>query len=166
MVSNLLDFTVPGMAEEAPNTSNRDEKEMGRPLLHILRKLYDSDALRPVPYDPDKAVSQYRVHAMKDGRPDEIIKLCATWWSSVLPEIQTSDLDAKVEELLWANTLWYRQARSQAPIGLCPYACTECDAIPAVFAEDPSQEKFQNYIAQGVPTGYDDVCTRPRSPQD
>jgi hypothetical protein len=103
LISDLLD--VPGAVEDASNTSVRDEAEKGKPLLHVLRELYDSDALRPVPYDPDKAVSQYRADTMKDGRPEAIKKLCAAWWSSASPESQASHLDDKVEELFWVTTL-------------------------------------------------------------
>jgi hypothetical protein len=101
----LLDFTVLGTAGDASNTPIIDEEERGKPLLHVLRELYDSDALKPVPYDPNKDVSQYRADTMKDGRPGEIRKLCATWWSGASTESRASSLDAKVEELFWATTL-------------------------------------------------------------
>lgn len=100
LVSDLLDFTVLGTAGDASNTP-----EKGKPLLHVLRELYDSNALKPVPYDPDKAVSHYRADTMKGGHPEEIRKLCATWWSGASTESQASNLDAKVEELFWVTTL-------------------------------------------------------------
>ena len=106
MVSDLLDLTVPGPAEDASSTSIRDEKKRGKPLLHVLHELYNADVLKPVPYDPVKTLSQYRADAMKDGRSDAIKKLCATWWSDASWESQASNLDAKVEELFWATTLF------------------------------------------------------------
>lgn len=105
LVSDLLDLTVPGTAKDASNAPVRDEKEREKPLLHVLRELYGSDALKPVPYDPTKSVGQYRVDTMQNGRPDEIRKLCATWWNSASSENQASNIDAKVEELFWAATL-------------------------------------------------------------
>ncbi|KAF8141344.1 hypothetical protein EV363DRAFT_1247962 [Boletus edulis] len=105
VVSDLVDFTAPDTPNDTSNTSIRDEKEKGKPLLHILRELYNSDALKPVAYDPDKDVGQYRVDTMKDGLPEELKKLCATWWSSASSESQALNLDVKVEELFWMNTL-------------------------------------------------------------
>lgn len=104
LVSDILDSTTPGTSEGLLNTSIRDERTKGKPLLHVLRSLYNTDALKPVPYDPDKTLTQYVRDTMKDGRPEEIRKLCATWWGNETTESQVK-LDAKVEELFWVTAL-------------------------------------------------------------
>lgn len=108
LVSEVLDSIVPGTAEDVSKTSTRDEEKTGKPLLHVLRALYDTDVLKPVPYDPDKTVAQYLTDTLKDGRPEEIRKLCATWWGNETEssDMQASNLDAKIEELFWTTTLF------------------------------------------------------------
>ncbi|KIJ21192.1 hypothetical protein PAXINDRAFT_165928 [Paxillus involutus ATCC 200175] len=105
----LYDFAGPGSAEDLLNTSVRDQKaktSAGRPLLHILRDVYDSEILHPVmPYDPNALLSARREALMKDGRPEEMRRLCATWWSGKSPEEEATGLEEKIEELFWATTL-------------------------------------------------------------
>ncbi|KIJ21191.1 hypothetical protein PAXINDRAFT_107074 [Paxillus involutus ATCC 200175] len=105
----LYDFAGPGSAEDLLNTSVRDQKAQasaGRPLLHILRDVYDSEVLHPVmPYDPNVPVSARQEALMKDGRPEEMRRLCATWWSGKSPEEEAASLEEKIEELFWMTTL-------------------------------------------------------------
>ncbi|KAF9224210.1 hypothetical protein BS17DRAFT_780644 [Gyrodon lividus] len=105
----LLEFAAPGAAEDLLNPSVRDQKgkvSEGKPLLHILRDVYDSEILQPVmPYDPNAVQSTRRDALMKDGRPEEMRRLCATWWSNKSPGEEAAGLEQKVEELFWVTTL-------------------------------------------------------------
>ncbi|KIK95073.1 hypothetical protein PAXRUDRAFT_141563 [Paxillus rubicundulus Ve08.2h10] len=110
LISGLLyDFAGPGSAEDLLDASVRDEKSevsAGRPLLHILRDVYDSKILHPVtPYNPVVPLSARQEAMMKDGRPEEIQKLCATWWGNKSPEGEATGLEQKIEELFWTTTL-------------------------------------------------------------
>lgn len=55
-----------------------------------------------MPYDPDALLSTRTREACKHGRPEEIRRLSALWFSADETEEQ---LNVKVEELLWATTL-------------------------------------------------------------
>ncbi|KIK95075.1 hypothetical protein PAXRUDRAFT_409404 [Paxillus rubicundulus Ve08.2h10] len=95
--------------KDLSSASVRDQDAMastGEPLLHILRDVYSSEILHPVmPYDPDALVSARRVALMKGGRPEEMRRLCATWWSDKSPKEEAAGLEHKIEELFWTTTL-------------------------------------------------------------
>ncbi|EGO22537.1 hypothetical protein SERLADRAFT_451376 [Serpula lacrymans var. lacrymans S7.9] len=77
----------------------------GLPLLCILRQVYDSNILKPVmPYDPNALLSSRRKALMKDGRPEEIKRICRLWWKSTSAEDEV-ELGNKVEEFFWMSTL-------------------------------------------------------------
>ncbi|KIJ21190.1 hypothetical protein PAXINDRAFT_6963 [Paxillus involutus ATCC 200175] len=105
----LYDFAGPGSAEDLLDASVRDQKSKasaGRPLLHILRDVYDSEILHPaMPYDPDARGDALREALMKDCRPEEMRRLCATWWGGKSPEEEAAGLEHKIEELFWTTTL-------------------------------------------------------------
>ncbi|KIJ65366.1 hypothetical protein HYDPIDRAFT_27384 [Hydnomerulius pinastri MD-312] len=109
LIPELFDFAAPGAAGDLLKTSARNVKgavSEGKPLLHILRDIYDSEILKPVmPYDPDALLTARREALMKDGRPEEMRRLCATWWSSKAPEEEVLGLKEKVEELFWVTAL-------------------------------------------------------------
>lgn len=78
------------------------------PLLEILRKVYDSDVLKPVmPYDPDVGITQRYKDLYTNGRPEEIQHLSSLWWSKHKSQsgVSSKEIDAKIEELIWAATL-------------------------------------------------------------
>ncbi|KAL4251919.1 Questin oxidase-like protein [Abortiporus biennis] len=85
--------------------ATRRQPSKGRSLLSIIREVYDSDILCPVlPYDPDALLSKRTKDVLSDSRRPEEIKRISSLWV-----IDTSrgqqELDEKVEELLWLNTL-------------------------------------------------------------
>lgn len=71
----MPDSMVPGTAQDAPNTSLRDEQNS-----HSLMSCADpmTNTLK-VLYDPDKVVSHHQSGTMKNGCPGEIRKLYATY---------------------------------------------------------------------------------------
>ena len=90
-VPELFDFTPP------------DHSAQPISLLEILRQAYDSPILKPVmPYDPDALFSARIRDACKDGRPEEIRRLTALWFSA---DENEEHLERKTEELFWVATL-------------------------------------------------------------
>ncbi|KAH7891027.1 hypothetical protein F5I97DRAFT_1934109 [Phlebopus sp. FC_14] len=96
----LFNFATPGAASDEASSIK------GRPLLHILRDVYASEILRPVmPYDPNALLSARREALMKNGRPEEISRLCAYWWNGGSLAEQAAALGHKIEEMFWVCTL-------------------------------------------------------------
>jgi len=86
----LFDFTPP------------DKSAKPISLLEIIRKVYDSDILKPVmPYSDSPMSVRYR-EARKDGRPEEMRRLTSLWFSA---DENDADLERKIEELFWVSTL-------------------------------------------------------------
>ncbi|OCB92234.1 hypothetical protein A7U60_g363 [Sanghuangporus baumii] len=85
--------------DDTPNSSAEDIK-----VLSIIRQMYDSDKLVPVmPYQPDALLSTRMKDAMTNGRPEEIRRLSAQL--PIEDNVQSTELDTRVEELIWAATL-------------------------------------------------------------
>ena len=60
--------------------------------------------MHPVmPYDPDALVRDRLVAALKDGRPEEVLRLSKLW--HINPARGQQELDERVEELFWLATL-------------------------------------------------------------
>jgi hypothetical protein len=67
--------------------------------------MYDSTTLKPVmPYDPNAFISARTADALKDGRPEEIRRICALWFSSACTP---DEIETKCEELVWVSTLLF-----------------------------------------------------------
>lgn len=110
---------IPGMAQTAVHQLrdigdlfDPEPESVGQsvPLLVLLQQAYDSPILKPkMPYDPNAFISARLRDAMKDGRPNEIRRLCALWWPANLSQLKSEEvqqlLEQKVEELFWVNTL-------------------------------------------------------------
>jgi len=89
--------------QESKDPSHRQPSK-GHSLLSIFREVYDSDILHPVmPYDPDALLTKRREDALKDGRPEEILRLCNLWQVDV--SRGQEELDEKVEELVFLVTM-------------------------------------------------------------
>jgi hypothetical protein len=95
---------VPDVLLSSPSPTNQSTYT---PLLQILRQVYDSDTLQPVmPYDPNATITQRFKDLFTDGRPEEIQRLCALWWSkSTSDGVSDSEIAAKIEELVWVSAL-------------------------------------------------------------
>lgn len=74
----------------------------GLTVLEILRKVYDSEVLKPAPYDPD-ALYNARLKGIVERGHVEMRKICSEF------RVDTKSGDAafksKVEEFIWASTL-------------------------------------------------------------
>ncbi|KAI0689698.1 hypothetical protein BC835DRAFT_229768 [Cytidiella melzeri] len=77
------------------------QPSQGHSLLAILRETYDSSIMQPVlPYDPDALLSKRLNDALEDGRrAREIVRLSNLW------VVDHSDIESKIEELIWTATL-------------------------------------------------------------
>ncbi|KAH7923708.1 hypothetical protein BV22DRAFT_1014899 [Leucogyrophana mollusca] len=106
LIPELFEFAAPGAANDLLSSAAKDQvHDDGKSLFQIFREVYDSDTLKPVmPYDPNALLTARRIALMKDGRPEEMRKLCASWWPAS-PDEQRASLEKKVEELFWVSTL-------------------------------------------------------------
>jgi hypothetical protein len=101
---DLTPQTQPVNGHTTENPGSGRQPAHGPSLLEILRKVYDSDVLHPVmPYNPDAHFDKRIADLLQDGRPQEIIRI-SNLWHIDLSRGQT-ELDEKVEELLWLATL-------------------------------------------------------------
>ncbi|THH03501.1 hypothetical protein EW145_g6208 [Phellinidium pouzarii] len=107
-----LELSVGRLAETAvtkpiPSSLYDDSVEAptnGLSLLSIMRKMYDSETLKPImPYQPDALLSTRMKEALTDARAEEICKLAAQW--HVNASLSPSELDTRVEEVFWLATL-------------------------------------------------------------
>jgi len=77
-------------------------------LLQILRLAYDSEIMKPVmPYDPDALLGRRGRDASEGGRPEEIARLTALWFTDGATEPAPGELEKKQEELVWLSTLLF-----------------------------------------------------------
>lgn len=74
----------------------------GVTLLALLREVYDSPVLKPLPYDADETIRSTQFFA-DPARPAALKRIYAKW--SVDPSLGAAELDARVEECLWHATL-------------------------------------------------------------
>ncbi|KAI0801750.1 hypothetical protein BC629DRAFT_1581168 [Irpex lacteus] len=90
-----------GNDEQAAQPSGHRQPKSGHSLLAILREACESPDMAPVmPYDPNALLSKRTRDALEGGqRVREIIRLSNLW------AVDPSDIDSKIEELLWAATL-------------------------------------------------------------
>ncbi|KAI5118792.1 hypothetical protein M0805_005020 [Coniferiporia weirii] len=73
-------------------------------LLEIIRKMYDSDVLKPImPYQPDALLSTRMKEALTDDRAREIRRLSAQW--HVDASLSPAEFEKRTEEALWVATL-------------------------------------------------------------
>ncbi|PCH40152.1 hypothetical protein WOLCODRAFT_136691 [Wolfiporia cocos MD-104 SS10] len=104
----IFDLTPQDEPQQKPSQADDNthrQPPRGRSLLAILREAYDSSVMAPVmPYDPNALLSaRIRDARAKPGLADEIQRLSAQW--QVDARGGQAELDAKIEELLWATTL-------------------------------------------------------------
>ncbi|KZP16253.1 hypothetical protein FIBSPDRAFT_748982 [Athelia psychrophila] len=92
-VPALFDFDATEPPTSAPSLS----------LFEIIRRVYDSETLRPVmPYDKDALPSKRIKDAASGGRAEAIRELVAQWFSA---DEGITQLENKHEELLWFATI-------------------------------------------------------------
>lgn len=101
-------FSFENPPDPGPNKVNGSDSSRqplrGPSVLEILRQVYDSPILKPVmPYDPNAVIYARLKDAMSEGRPQEIRRVCSQLY--IDEEKGDEELDAKVEECIWAATL-------------------------------------------------------------
>lgn len=72
-------------------------------LLELLRQVYSSEVLKPVPYDPETFINARMKTVIANGGGEEIERLCAGWHIS--DTITDAELEQKAEELIFVATL-------------------------------------------------------------
>src|SRR5271170_4550894 len=79
----VSDANGPVLFDSSLDTVSTPNQQQGPlPLFEILRQVYDSSILKPVmPYNPNLLISKRRLLACEGGRPAEIRRLVALWWS-------------------------------------------------------------------------------------
>lgn len=90
----------------SPSTGPGRQPFTGPSLLETLRQICDSETLAsPLPYDPKPFISQ-RIQAITEGpRAAEILRICQQYTLSIPNDASQEELDARLEELIWAGTL-------------------------------------------------------------
>lgn len=72
-------------------------------LLELLRRVYDSPILKPIPYNPNMLLSERIRRALANGGAEELQRLCALYHIS--EHITDVDLDKKIKECTFVATL-------------------------------------------------------------
>lgn len=98
-----IDFTEsPVQNAEEPAPQRQPSK--GVSLIEIIRQVYESPILKPVtPYDPNALINVRQKDALKDGREEEIKRICSQYY---IDQSQgEKEFEEKIEELIWVSTL-------------------------------------------------------------
>ncbi|KAF5371285.1 hypothetical protein D9758_004168 [Tetrapyrgos nigripes] len=86
------------------DVSRKRTPSRGLSMLEILRQVYDSPVLKPVmPYDNNALMSARIKDVLKDGRPEEIRRICSQFY--VDESVGDAEMKVKVEEFMWTATL-------------------------------------------------------------
>lgn len=76
----------------------------GVSLIEIIRQVYESPILKPVtPYDPNALINVRQKDALKDGREEEIKRICSQY--CIDESRGEKEFEEKIEELIWVSTL-------------------------------------------------------------
>lgn len=157
----------PTVLRKAVNPAHR-QPSSGASLLAILRQAYDSPLLAPVmPYDPDAPLRVRISDALAEpSRPAELRRLAAQW------QIDTAhgqaELDAKLEELIWAATLLLagtgRHGRAPRLDFFLMHFLNASLFVPSLLAAIPSMASRAKLLRALVPVMlmYLEIRGRPR----
>ncbi|KAF9532871.1 hypothetical protein CPB83DRAFT_846517 [Crepidotus variabilis] len=72
-------------------------------LLELLRRVSESDILKPPPFNPDTLISKRFELAYANGGIEELQRLCSLYHIS--DTITDDELDKKIDEIFWVATL-------------------------------------------------------------
>lgn len=98
-----INFTEsPVQIAEEPAPQRQPSK--GVSLMEIIRQVYESSILKPVtPYDPNALINVRQKDALKDGREEEIKRICSQYY--IDESRGEKEFEDKIEELIWVSTL-------------------------------------------------------------
>lgn len=143
------------------------QPSQGLSLLEILREMYESPIMKPVmPYDPDGLLRKRLEDARKDGRPEEIVRLCKLW--VVDASRGEAELEEKVEELIWLATLLMagtsKPGRKPRLDFFLMHMVTSSLFVPSLLSALPSMESKVTLVRAMLPVilMYVTVRGRPR----
>ena len=72
--------------------------------MELIRQIYESPILKPVmPYDPNALISKRLKDALKEGREEEIKRICSQLY--IAEHRGDAEFEEKVEEFIWSSTL-------------------------------------------------------------
>lgn len=97
---NFAESPVQIAEEPAPQR----QPSKGVSLMEIIRQVYESSILKPVtPYDPNALINVRQKDALKDGREEEIKRICSQYY--IDESRGEKEFEDKIEELIWVSTL-------------------------------------------------------------
>ncbi|KAK7033554.1 hypothetical protein VNI00_012778 [Paramarasmius palmivorus] len=82
---------------------DNNTKRSGPSVLELLREVYDSALLKPVPYDGSAILSTRIKDAVGDGRGEEIQRICSRF--QIADNATEEEMNEKIKEFIWAAVL-------------------------------------------------------------